>query len=65
MGTIVGVLLSVAGLVFAVLGGYFVASGLHQPDVGSMLVALGGFTLVIGLGLVGGGIAVVVWARRR
>jgi hypothetical protein len=65
LGTIVGALISVAGLVFAVLGGFFAYAGFDQPDVGSMLIVVGGFTMVIGLGLVGGGIAVMAWARRR
>lgn len=64
VGTIVGALVSLAGLVFAVLGGFFAYAGLDQPDVGSMLIVVGGFTVVIGLGLVGGGIAVISWARR-
>ncbi len=63
-GTIVGTLVSVAGLVFAVLGGFFAYAGLDQPDVGSMLIVVGGFTVVIGIGLIGGGIAVIAWARR-
>jgi high-affinity Fe2+/Pb2+ permease len=64
VGTIAGALISVAGLVFAVLGGFFAYAGLDQPDVGSMLLVVGGFTVVIGLGLIGGGIAVIAWARR-
>lgn len=64
VGTIVGALVSVAGLVFAVLGGFFAYAGFDQPDVGSMLIIVGGFTVVIGLGLFGGGIAVIAWARR-
>jgi phosphoglucosamine mutase len=64
VGTVVGALISVAGLVFAGLGGFFAYAGFDQPDVGSMLIVVGGFTVVIGLGLVGGGIAVMAWARR-
>lgn len=64
VGTVVGALIAVAGIVFAVLGGFFAYAGLDQPDVGSMLLIVGGFTVVIGLGLVGGGIAVIAWARR-
>jgi len=64
VGTVVGALIAVAGIVFAVLGGFFAYAGLDQPDVGSMLIVVGGFTLVIGLGLLGGGIAMVAWARR-
>ncbi len=64
VGTVVGALVSVAGLVFAVLGGFFAYAGLDQPDVGSMLIVVGGFTVVIGLVLFGAGFAVIAWARR-
>jgi len=64
VGTIAGTLLAVAGVVFAVLGIFYAYAGLSEPDVGSLLIGLGGFTAVIGVVLVGGGLAVVVWARR-
>ena len=64
VGTVAGTLIAVAGLVFAVLGVFFAYAGVKEPDVGSLLIGLGGFTAVIGVVLVGGGLAVVVWARR-
>jgi hypothetical protein len=59
-----GTLIAVAGLVFAVLGVLFAYAGVREPDVGSLLIGLGGFNAVIGVVLVGGGIAIVAWARR-
>jgi len=65
LGTIAGTLIAVAGLVFAVLGIFFAYAGVREPDVGSLLIGLGGFNAVIGVVLVGGGLAVVAWARRK
>ena len=65
VGTVAGTLLAVAGLVFAVLGISYAYTGLREPDVGSLLLGLGAVTAVIGLALLGGGGAVVVWARRK
>jgi hypothetical protein len=64
VGTIAGTLIAVAGLVFAVLGVIFGYAGVREPDVGSLLIGLGGFNAVIGVVLVGGGIAIVARARR-
>jgi hypothetical protein len=65
LGTIAGTLIAVAGLVFAVLGIFFAYAGVREPDVGSLLIGLGGFNAVIGVVLVGGGLAVVACARRK
>jgi hypothetical protein len=64
VGTIAGTLVAIAGLVFAVLGILFAYAGAREPDVGSLLIALGGFNAVIGVVLIGGGFAIVSWARR-
>ena len=64
VGTIAGTLIAVAGLVFAVLGVTFAYAGVRETDVGSLLIGLGGFNAVTGVVLVGGGIAIVAWARR-
>jgi hypothetical protein len=65
VGTIAGTLIAVAGLVFAVLGVFFAFAGMRAPDVGSLLVGLGGFNAVIGVVLLGGGLAIVARARRK
>lgn len=64
VGTIAGTLVAIVGLVFAVLGILFAYAGVREPDVGSLLIALGGFNAVIGIVLIGGGLAVIAWARR-